>query len=141
MKNSRLVIDTNEFIFTFGVGKNGSSDVLLNKLAELFPNISIHIPRTIVDEVRNNLTTSKFKEFILFIQSVGNIDEDIFVPYELGEKYAAMGLKPADALIAAYTEWINADILVSENRHFLSRQTNLPFKILSAEKTLKLLKK
>jgi hypothetical protein len=51
-----------------------------------------------------------------------------------------MGLKPADAMIAAYTEWVGATVLVSENRHFLSRQTHLPFKVLTAEKTLKLLK-
>ena len=41
--------------------------------------------------------------------------------------------QPADALIAAYAEYVGAEILVSENRHFLSRQTNLPFKIVNAE--------
>ncbi len=44
-----------------------------------------------------------------------------------------------DAFIAAYTEWTGADILVTENRHFLSKQQDLRFKVLSAEKCLKLL--
>lgn len=68
-----------------------------------------------------------------------SIDEDFVVPFELGTKYEARGLKPADAFIAAYTEWVGADALVTENRHFLTRQTDLPFRVLTAEQCLKLL--
>jgi hypothetical protein len=50
-----------------------------------------------------------------------------------------MGLKEADALIAAYTEWAGADALVTENRHFLNKHPNLPFKVLTAEKCLKIM--
>ena len=75
---------------------------------------------------------------MIFIQAVGQIDEDNIVPLELAVKYASMGLKSADALIAAYTEWIKADILVSENRHFLARKSGMPFKVLSAAQCLKL---
>lgn len=103
-------------------------------------NASIHITRTIICEVQDNLRPILFKEFILFIHKAAPIDEDNVVPFELGMKYEAMGLKPADAFIGAFTEWVGADILVSENRHFLSRQSNLPFKILTAEKCLKFLK-
>lgn len=81
-----------------------------------------------------------FKEFVLFIHEMAQTDEDIIVPFDTGIKYEQMGLKPADAMIAAYTEWIGAAVLISENRHFLSRQTHLPFKVLTAEKTLRLLK-
>ena len=45
----------------------------------------------------------------------------------------AEGLKPGDALIAAYAEAIGADVLVSENRHFLGRTTGLPFAVHDAK--------
>ena len=66
--------------------------------------------------------------------------EEKEIPFEIGAKYEAKGLKPADAFIAAYVEWTGADILVTENRHFLSRQSSLPFKILSAKSCLSLIK-
>jgi len=50
-----------------------------------------------------------------------------------------MGLKPADAFIAAYTEWVGAELLVSENRHFLSRHADLPFRVLPAEQAIRLI--
>jgi hypothetical protein len=53
--------------------------------------------------------------------------------------YETKGLKPADAFIAAYAEWVGADVLVTENRHFLSCNPDLPFKVLTAEKCLKLI--
>ena len=62
------------------------------------------------------------------------------MPFELGAKYESMGLKPADAFIAAYAEWVGANVLVTENRHFLTLYLDLPFRILPAEKSLKLLK-
>ena len=76
----------------------------------------------------------------LKIVNMAYLNEDFIVPFNLGDKYLSLGLKHADAFIAAYVESIQADILVSENRHFLSRQSNLPFKVLTAEKCLKLLK-
>ena len=67
-------------------------------------------------------------------------DENFVVPFKLGVQYQARGLKPADAFIGAYTEQVGADCLVSENRHFLGRQKNLPFRVVSAEQCLKLIK-
>jgi len=81
----------------------------------------------------------EFHTFIRLINLLTTIDEDFFVPFELGFKYEAVGLKEADALIAAYTEWVGADALVTENRHFLNKHPHLPFKVLTAEKCLKLI--
>ena len=67
------------------------------------------------------------------------MDEDFVVPFELGVRYETRGLKAADAFIAAYTEWAGAEFLVTENRHFLTRRSDLPFKVLTAEQTLKIL--
>ncbi|MBF0531508.1 MAG: type II toxin-antitoxin system VapC family toxin [Candidatus Omnitrophica bacterium] len=134
----RLVLDTNVFIFAFGEAENVSCVRLIETLTVL--KASIHIPRTIIREVQNSLRPILFKEFILFLNKAAHIEEDHVVSFELGMKYEAMGLKPADAFIGSFTEWVGAEILVSENRHFLSRQSNLPFKVLTAEKCLKFFK-
>jgi len=135
-----LVFDANEYIFAFGLVKKEVCTILFRRILKNTSTHHIHICRTIVDEVRQNLVPEEFREFILFINPLSIIDEDFFVPFALGEKYVAKGLKPADAFIAAYTEWTGADILATENRHFLSRQADLPFKVLTAETCLKFLK-
>jgi predicted nucleic acid-binding protein len=137
----RLVLDTNEFIGALDIVKNPFAEQLFNILLDTFPKNTIYIPRTIINEVKRNIHPRVFAEFIKALQPIATIDEDIIVPFELGIKYESKGLKPSDAFIAAYTEWVGADALITENRHFLSRQSNLPFKVLNAKGCLKLLKK
>ena len=136
----RLILDSNEYIFALGAIRDPDCEKLLEEIAKHSDKMSIRIPRLIVEEIHNNLTSEAFKEFMLFINTLSKIDEDYEVPFELGAKYEAKGLKTADAFIAAFTEWTGADVLISENRHFLSRQTNLPFKIVNADNCLKLIK-
>lgn len=136
-----LILDSNEYIFALGAVRESASEKLLERILERPKDISIRIPRLIVEEVRNNLTPEAFKEFMLLINKLAGIDEDTEVPFEFGAKYEAKGLKPADAFIAGFLEWTGADALVTENRHFLSRHTLLPFKVLNAEDCLKLLDK
>lgn len=135
----RLVIDSNEYILAFGAAKELTSQTLLDVLTREVDRHSLRIARLTVKEVRRHLSPEDFREFTGFISELTTIDEDFLVPFELGAKYEAKGLKPADALIAAYTEWVGADILVTENRHFLSRQADLPFKVLTAEKCLRII--
>ncbi|MBI5181586.1 MAG: type II toxin-antitoxin system VapC family toxin [Nitrospirae bacterium] len=132
-----LVLDSNEYIFAFGILKKPFSIRLIDIILDTFPTYSIRIPRLIVEEVGRHLTPEEFREFIEFITNLTTIDEDFVVPFELGAKYELDGLKPADAFIAAYTEWTGADILVTENRHFLRHHSSLPFKILNAEECLR----
>ena len=129
-----FVIDSNEYIFAFGLQRESNAFSLFKLLVNSHP---IRIPRTIFEEVKRNLSPEAFAGFNSFINTMANVDEDIVVPFETVFKYESNGLKPADAFIAAYCEWTGADILVTENRHFLSRQSDLPFKVLSAEKCLK----
>ena len=103
------------------------------------PVCFFRIPRTIFEEVKRNLSPESFREFISFINALTTIDEDIVVPFEIAIKYEAKGLKPADAFIAAFTAWVGAEVLVTENRHFLNRHTDLPFEVLTAEECLKLI--
>ena len=135
-----LVLDSNEYIFAFAIAKKHACAVLLEKILDAYPTHYIRIPRLIVEEVGRHLTPEEFKEFIEMVNHLTTIDEDFVVPFELGARYESEGLKPADALIAAYVEWTGADALVTENRHFLNRHSNLPFKVLNASDCLKLLR-
>lgn len=137
----RLVLDANEYIFAFALFRKQSCETLLKTIIDTFPKHAFCICRTIIEEVRANLTPQEFHDFIRLINIFSVIDEDIFISFHIGAKYEAMDLKPADAFIAAYTEWIKADALVTENRHFLSRKADLPFKVLNAEGCLKILNK
>ena len=137
----RIVIDSNEYIFAFGPFRNPAAKAVLDCLLDK-PNIhTVRIPRTIFEEVKRNLSLEVFQEFNIFINKLTAVDEDIVVPFEVGFRYESMGLKPADAFIASYAEWVGADALVTENRHFLTRHSRLPFKIINAESCLKIMNK
>ena len=134
-----LVLDSNEYIFSFGLLKKASSVTLVDLIVETLPVNSIRIPRLIAEEVCRHLTPEEFKEFIGFVTNLTAIDEDFVVPFELGAKYESLGLKPADAFIAAYVEWTGADALITENRHFLKNRSDLSFKVLTAKDCLRLI--
>ena len=137
----RLIIDTNVYLFAFGLLKVPVCEELIAAILEQSAAHALRIPAKIVGEVRGNLTKEIFREFIGFLNTLSvTIDEDFLVPFELGARYESKGLKPADAFIAAYAEWVGADVLVTENRHFLTLHIDIPFRILTAEKCLKLLK-
>jgi predicted nucleic acid-binding protein len=114
-----FVLDANEYIFAFGLSREEDSELLLDLIGENKSYHSLSICRTIMEEVRVNLAPKDFHTFIRLINLLTTIDEDFVVPFELGSKYESLGLKTADAFIAAYTEWVGADALVTENRHFL----------------------
>ena len=60
-------------------------------------------------------------------------------PEELILKYINLGFAEEDAAIAACVEWVGAEYLISENRHFLSRSEQVAFEIVDAETALPLL--
>jgi len=112
-----LVLDSNEYIFGLGLSREPDCEKLIDTLREKHSKHTVRIPRLIVGEVRKNLSPEVFKEFILFINQLTTIDEDILIPFELAAKYGA-------------------NALVTENRHFLSRKKDLPFQVVTAEKFL-----
>lgn len=134
-----FILDANEYIFALGLFRKESCESLIKYFIENSTLHSISICRTIVEEVRANLTPKDFQNFVKFINLFTAIDEDFLVPFELGARYEMRGLKEADAFIAAYAEWTGADALVTENRHFLEKHPDLPFKVLAAERFLKLM--
>lgn len=110
-----FVIDSNEYIFAFGSLKEYKAYEFLDRVLENAHLHTIRIPRTIFEEVKRNLSPEAFQEFNNFISALTTIDEDIVVPFEIAFKYEAKGFKTADAFIAAFTEWVGADVLVTEN--------------------------
>gem|GEM_PF-6525090 len=97
--------------------------------------------RTLVDEVAGKFTTEQTKEFFAFIYAFTTVDEGFVVPYPLGEKYRAV-LKAEDTAIAAYTEFVGAEAIVTENRrHFHHYAKHLPFAVWDATTCLRELKK
>ncbi|MBU3911752.1 MAG: hypothetical protein KKD90_04120 [Candidatus Omnitrophica bacterium] len=97
-----LVIDSNVYIFGFGLIKEPACEKLITALIEKSPLHTLRISRSIVEEIRRHLSGEDFLKFIRVINSLTNIDENILVP-------------------------------------FLSRHSDLPFKVLTAEKCLKLI--
>lgn len=92
----------------------------------------------VVDEVTQNLTNPILRIIHQFWILMGcTIDDDGLIPADLYESYIHRGLKSADARIAAYAEWIAADVLVSENRDFLALTKPLSFRVMKADAFLK----
>ena len=136
----KLVIDANEYIFAFGIVEETPNRTLLDYLLIHSARNKTFICRTIINEVQRNLVAPRLKDFFDYVYSVCIVDEDYIVPFELGAVYENEGLKPADAFIAAYAEHIGANLLVSENRHFLSHHSGLPFHVVKAVECLRQLK-
>ncbi|MDR4506572.1 MAG: hypothetical protein MRK01_17515 [Candidatus Scalindua sp.] len=122
----QFVIDSNVYIFAFGPSNEYKAFDFLSNLLDNTHLHSIRIPRTIFEEVKRNISPETFPEFSTFIHELTSVDEDIIVPFEIAFKYETIGFKPADAFIAAYTEWVGADALVTENRHFMTLHSGLP---------------
>lgn len=97
MKNLLLVIDSNEYILSFGPSNELASKSLLDILLEESGVHTLRIPRLTIEEVRRHLAPEIFREFIEFISNLTPIDEDFLVPFEIGAKYESKGLKSADA--------------------------------------------
>ncbi len=129
----RIVIDTNEFVFALTGPSGSASHRLLEMLLRASDRFEVRIPQIVVTECAHNLPASTRPQLFALLDAVTAVDPDYVVPFEIGERYRVIGMKPADALIAAYCEWIEADTLVSENRHFLAQyRPHLPFDTLTA---------
>lgn len=136
-----LVLDSNEYLFAFGAVKAPASEELLDFLVEHFPRHHVRIVRTIVEEVSSKLTLEQIKEFYAFLNLFTDIDEKWVIPFDVAEKYLSF-FKKGDAAIAAYTEFVGAHALVTENRrHFHRHKETLPFEIWDAATCLQELKK
>lgn len=107
------------------------SDLEAVRLLNLIgPDLVLLIPRLIAQEVTRNLRTpEQVRDFFHLFQQYDFafiIDEP--VPRDLVELYGQRGLpEKADAYIGAFTEWMKARYLISDNRHFLRDLTESSF--------------
>ena len=131
----QIVLDTNIYLFALGAVRKASCERLLEKVASDPEKFEIHICRTILNEIRRKSSPQRLKDFWVILNELSVIpDEDWEVPFEIVARYTELGLKPGDAFIAGYAEYVGAECLITENRaDFLSRSNMLPFKVASAE--------
>lgn len=120
-----MVLDSNEYVFYFG---NKSSDML--KLLD-YKAIKFLLTDLIVQEVLRNIRKESIKDFFNMLKNprFEVITEQI--PNDLIEKYKKLGLKKGDIALAAFCERINANYLITENRHFLKSRKFDKFRVLN----------
>lgn len=128
-----IVLDSNEYITCLN-----NDIVLLDKITsnEIF---MIYINEIITKEVLNNINESLKKKFFDFLFTNNIIAYNQKLPDSLLTKYKQLGLKKGDVAIAAFCENINADYLITENRHFL-KSKKFKFKVLCLKEILRKLK-
>ena len=136
MLKKKAVIDSNEIILGLTT-ENTSSAIFIIKLNELKDKYEFIISDDIYQEVMRNIphyTKEKFRKLLEFkIITIKGFLTDV----ELFQKYKNLGFKKGDIAIASFADKENADILISENRHFLQELKTKKFKILNAEQFLK----
>lgn len=137
----RLVLDSNEYIFAFGLEPRVTCIRLLEFL-EGNAGWDIRIVRTIVNEVAGRTPEQAVKGFYAVLEHLledgCGVDEDFVVPHHIAQHYQDVGFKEADAHIAAYAQGIGTDMVLSENRrHFHDMARQLPFQVMDAEQFLK----
>jgi predicted nucleic acid-binding protein len=124
----RICIDSNQFIFGI-TGSDSTSETLML----LLPHLEVVVPRLLINEVTRNLSAPEVKSFYSLLGKAPHIfiiDEP--VPANLVTKYVANGLRAkGDAFIGAFSEWQQAQYLISDNRHFLSELKVAAFEVVS----------
>ena len=128
MVKLKLVLDSNEYIFYFD---DKSDDI--SRLFDLH-NLKISINNLIIEEAIRNIRKDSIKDFFNLLKNpkfeviIEKISEHLI------EKYRKLGLKKGDVVIAAFCDSINANYLITENRHFLKSKKFDRFKVLSLKK-------
>ncbi len=127
----RICIDSCVFIHGLGSG-----DPAAARLLDLVsPDLTLVVPRLVVQEVTRNLTTpEQVRRFYrLFHKRPFAFIVDELVPRSLVDRYVALGLpEKADAFIGAFAEWMQVRYLISDNRHFLRELKAQAFKVMDA---------
>jgi len=130
MGNIKLVLDSNEYVFYF----DNKNDILL-KLLNL-PNIKIYLNSLIFREVLRNMRKESIKYLINLIKNPKFVTNSEKIPKSLIEKYKKLGLKKGDVVVAAFSEYVKADYLITENRHFLKAMKFDEFEVLGVKEFL-----
>lgn len=140
IRDEKVILDTNVWIF--GLRRHPelpSCALLLKRLGQL----QLILPRQVLRELQANLTESELRNLFRLLKQ---LPKQIVIHWEKAEtetigKYQSLGCKLGDAAIAAHLEELEAEVLITENRHFLEELKDLPFRRLSAVEALAELEK
>lgn len=130
-------LDTNIYLLaTRRVAGFESTSKLLSRINEL----RVVLPTQVLSEINNEALPfeqrtifAHFKRAKDFIQGIGETKRDLIAHYK------ARGAKKGDAVICAQLHAAGVKWFVSENRHFLTEISDLPFTVLTAAEALSLL--
>ena len=129
-----IVLDSNEYIQYFERSLEILDEILTNE------EISIYINEIIVKETLRNIDEHKKKDFYSLVSRRPFTAYNEKLPLVLLEKFKKLGLKKGDIAIAALCETIEANYLITENRHFLKSKKFDKFRVLSLREVLNKLK-
>src|SRR2546425_5550984 len=131
-------LDPNDFIFA--LRKDASHPACEILLFDKLDQFKLHLPLQILLELQHNLTDEEMRRVLLAVMKARAVTWDYApAPLEIVRRWEQRGAKKGDAVIAAHLEIAGVRYFISENRHFIAEITNLPFKVLTSEETLRLL--
>jgi len=128
-----LVLDSNEYILYLHKKSFLIEKILNDQKATIF------IDELIVKEVLRNIKEEVKKEFYSFLFKNEIPIFHAQLPISLIQKYKKLGLKKGDIGIAAFCEYIKAEYLITENRHFLKIKADT-FRVVTLKEVLALIK-
>lgn len=109
-----ICLDTNVWIF--GLLR---LDALCSTIVDNGTQFNLRVANQVRIELERNLPIPELQRFYQLLNDYGcDIDYEP-VPEEYVLAFQEKGLKKGDAIIGAFCEWRNVDILVSHNRDFL----------------------
>ncbi|MGA9351472.1 MAG: hypothetical protein WBW48_22050 [Anaerolineae bacterium] len=139
-----VVLDSNVYIF--GIARvMPSCEALLNVLSrgKWEGRLRVITPHLVEREVTRNLEPIGLSASKLFYSILADVPWSGVIyeapPDELMLKYLELGLAEEDAVVAAFTEWLGAKYLVSENRHFLEELKTEAFQVVDAAEFLNMI--
>jgi hypothetical protein len=98
------------------------------------------MPRIILQELHNNLSGKMLNKLYKLLIKANIEIVDLKAPIKLVQEFKVV-LPFEDSVIAAYCKLFEVDYLVSENRHFLVSFRPKMFRVLPADKFLRLVYK
>jgi len=124
------VLDSNVWVFYL----RGHRDAL--ELMSVLERISalIYVHAVIIEEVWRGVMEPRVRAYFTRALLAPNVRiRTEAVPANLVRKYEALGLHNGDPLIAAFTEFVNADFLITEDENFdvLKHAGGAPFRVMN----------
>jgi hypothetical protein len=133
-----VALDTNEYVFA--IRRSRQFPACQQMLRVGLHKLAVYLPLQIILEVNRNLYKEEMAAVYRLLRGARDLIQDFTPPQDsLIDHYSNLGAKDGDARICAQLHSAEIKWLISENRHFLTEITDLPFTVLTAEDVLKLL--